>query len=106
MGRSEWGIEIKAADDTAGVNALIQLHNTWTAIEEVGEALELGAIIKFDNKFFACISNGGGRDSTTSFIENYVFETLGCWPIIYYPFEKPYGWMTDFTYVWQKPSSA
>lgn len=96
MGRSEWGFLIKNEDDLKRVAEVINKHNTHENHDEVGEELFVFSIIKHKSKIYLCAGNGGGRCSTSLFLQNN-YEGL-----IYYPFNQPKWWFetTDDDYVW------
>lgn len=66
---------------------LVHKHNSS---KNYGEDLEVCSIIKHNknDKYYLCVTNGGGRDLTTDFImSNY--DNLDN---VYFPFEKPKWW--------------
>ena len=93
MGLSEWGICIESNDDIKRVLKCIKDHNS----SEAGEDLSLDCLLRFNGKIWACISNSGGRDATTNFLENWYRDGTE----IYYPFQKPLGWNDCQHYVWR-----
>lgn len=97
MGRSEWGIEITNQDDLDALRSLIDQHN----ILEISEDLELYSIITYQGHKYACLGNGGGRDQTSHFIENYRYK----FHVVYYPFGKPDWWINGTESIWKAKSS-
>jgi hypothetical protein len=95
MGRSEWGIHLRNQED---FNALLKLIDDHNQNEHKAEALDFYSVIHYNNKIFACVGNGGGRDATTNFIETYSYQFAQ----VYYPFDKPDDWWTTPTYLWKK----
>jgi hypothetical protein len=91
MGRSEWGFPLTSQADLDQILKLITAHNNNP---ELGETLDIGGILKHDNRLYLYITNGGGRELTSDFFEqNYSGE-------IYYPFDKPDWWNECKNYVW------
>lgn len=100
MGRFEWGIFIETKTDLSELLWIINEHNRRKYWGMIGEELELCCVFKFDNKICACISNNGGREETSEFLNFYIHEKN-----ILFPFNKPSKWYVHRDYLWQKQSS-
>lgn len=92
MGRSEWTFPVASKKDVDDVLALVKLHNECDNMDIVGEQLEVYCLFyrKRTKTYYLCVGNGGGRESTTSFIiANYANAKKVLWP-----FDKP-KWFQD-----------
>ncbi len=115
MGRSEWGFTVTSQAEYDQVIAFITKHNE----ECPSEPLSIDAIIKYKDpsgeeeppiddddariiQMYVCASNGGGRDITSAFIKQH-YTADG---EVYFPFDKPWWWHTDFVYVWQSSADS
>ena len=95
MGRSEYGIRIKNDADWNEVIELVEVHNNGPE-EEMGETLELYAVLQHKGKYYAIMGNGGGRSFTSAFMTKWTDLK------IYHPFEKPDWWMDCEDYFYQR----
>ncbi len=103
MGKSEWGFLIESDKDLNLLKQIIQEHNNGGTSDSeqmhkkqmYGEELFFYAILTHNNKFYACVGNGGGREYTSDF---FMSKWTG---IIYYPFNKPNWWLKCQNYVWK-----
>jgi hypothetical protein len=93
MGRSEWGFLITCKKD---VNEILKMVHSHNSSKKYGEDLEVCSIIKHDenDKYYLCVTNGGGRDFTTEFIMSNYADINN----VYFPFEKPEWWNNEKEY--------
>jgi hypothetical protein len=99
MGRSEWAIRVTSNDDIERVLKFIDEQNSSP---DSGEGLVLTCLLRFNDKIWACVVNGGGRDETSNFLNNWFQDSTE----IYYPFQKPAGWDECVDYIWSRTSQT
>lgn len=67
--------------------------------DQVGEKLDIYALMRYSGKIWLCLGNEGGGSETSSYLKTHL--PLSLVKSILFPHEKPKTWYACTDYVWQ-----